>query len=369
MNLLFKESLKISWRRSLTAIIAVAALASALTAGAETVLTTAANGEAILYPAAANTYTVTNGGKVVQVPHGMVYIPAGPFMFGTGTGATNMNLDAYCIGKFPVTEAEYKAFADATHLKNLPAHWRNGTYPEGKANHPVSNVSLMNAMKYCAWVSANTGWNVTIPKAAQWEKAARGTNGFLYPWGDSPEVSYRDGVLKTRFNFNAVTAVSYLTVLSNTPAMFDNPHSPFFGMVTNAGRIATYTARSNATFLAVSPEGVVRGWANHQTWTGFIYTDIFTKLNARGGNTSAVGSYPDGVSSYGCYGMAGNVWNWTTTAITARNGAEFGRSTYEIRGGSWFANAASCRSTSVGEGRVGRLAYNTVGFRIVMIPE
>jgi len=331
-------------------------------------LTTAANGEAILYPIATNTYAVTNNGKVVQVPVGMVFIPAGPFTFGNGAAASSVNLEAYCIGKFSVTEAEYKAFADATHLPDLPQHWRNGTYPEGRANHPVPYVSLTDALKYCVWVSAATGWNVTLPTAAQWEKAARGPHGYLYPWGNSPDVSYQNGRLKTRFNFNAVTAVKYLTTLANTPATFDNRRSPFYGMAMNAGRIAAYDSRSNVTFLAVSPEGGVRGWVNHQTWTGFIYTDLFTKLNERGGNTSTVGSYPDGVSGYGCLDMAGNVWNWTTTIITARNGAEAGRQVNEIRGGSWYATGRSCQSISIGEGRIGQGAYNTVGFRIVMIP-
>ena len=336
---------------------------------AATYITVAGNGDGISYPTATNTYTVTNGGKVVQVPVGMVYVPAGSFTYGTGATATNVVLDRFCIGKFPVTEAEYKVFADATHRQDLPQHWRNGTYPEGKANHPTPYVSLTDALKYCAWVSANTGWKVTIPTAAQWEKAARGPQGFLYPWGNSPEVSYRNGVLKTRFNFNAVTAVKYLTTLANTPARFDNQRSPFFGMVMNAGRIAAYDSQSNATLLAVSPEGGVRGWVNHQTWTGFIYTDVFTKLNERGGNTSAVGSYPDGVSGYGCHDMAGNVWNWTTTIITARNGAEAGKQVNEIRGGSWYATGRSCQSISIGEGRAGRSAYNTVGFRVVMIPQ
>ena len=126
--------------------------------------------------------------------------------------------------------------------------------------------------------------------------------------------------------------MEYLNHKSNSPARYNNPRSPFFGVVTSAGRIAAYDSRSNATFLAVSPDGGVRGWVNHETWTGFIHTDVFAALNERGGNTSPVGAYPTGVSGYGCYDMAGNLWNWTSTIITARSGAEAGKAVNEIRG-------------------------------------
>jgi len=66
--------------------------------------------------------------------------------------------------------------------------------------------------------------------------------------------------------------------------------------------------------------------------------------------------------------MAGNVWNWCDTQIVATNGFERGNTVNEIRGGSWYSPIASCRSIRTGEGRSGRLAYNTVGFRLVMIP-
>jgi formylglycine-generating enzyme required for sulfatase activity len=356
--------------KSFTVVVMSLVCGSAVVAAnlAGTRLTVAANGDPIFYPTSTNSYAVTNAGVVVWVPVGMVYVPAGSLTFGSGATTSNVTLEAFCISRFPVTEAEYKAFADATGLRGLPRHWRDGTYPQGRANHPVPNVSLNDALAYCEWVSSRTGWKVTVPSAAQWEKAARGPKGFIYPWGNWTDVSYRNGELKTRFNFNAVTAVQYLTKDANVRVTYNNRRSPFFGMVTNAGRIAAYDSRSNATFLAVSLEGGVRGWVNHETWTGFIYTDVFSALNERGGNTSPVGAYPDGVSGYGCHDMAGNLWNWTSTLITARNGAEAGKEVNEIRGGSWYATGNSCRSTGIGEGRAASGAYNTVGFRVVMPP-
>lgn len=331
-------------------------------------VTHAANGAAIPHPACADTTIVSAGGREVRVPLNMVYVAPGAFACGAEGGGTQVTLGGYCIGKFPVTNAEYKDFMAATGASDYPRHWRNGCYPEGRANHPVVYVSLPQAKAYAEWVGRMTGWTVAIPSSDQWEKAARGPRGYLYPWGDSQDTVYRGGTLSTKFNYNAVTAVRYLNDTSMRAVRYDNKRSKYFGQSTTAARIAAHDESGRATYLSVSESGAVRGWVGHSTYTGFIYTDLFTSLNEAGGNTSAVGSYEAGKSGYGCYDMAGNVWNWCDTVIVARNGAERGRRVNEIRGGSWYANGASCRCVSVGEGREGRGAYNTVGFRIVMVP-
>jgi formylglycine-generating enzyme required for sulfatase activity len=150
--------------------------------------------------------------------------------------------------------------------------------------------------------------------------------------------------------------------------MYNNKKSKYHGTKTTVDRIAGYDDAGNPTYLSVGASGSVRGWGSHATSTGFIDTDLFTALNATGGNTSAVGSYEAGKSAYGCHDMAGNVWNWCDTRIVATNGAEKGRTVNEIRGGSWYAMGNSCRSVAIGEGRSATGAYNTVGFRIVMLP-
>jgi formylglycine-generating enzyme required for sulfatase activity len=332
-------------------------------------LTIAANGIGIPHPTAMETYPVTEGTRTIQVPVGMVYIPAGKFAVGTGAHATTAELDGYCIGRFSVTNAEYKAFLEATGSRSFPSYWVGGTYPEGKAAHPVVYVSLTKAREYADWVSRQTGWKVTIPTAEQWEKAARGPNAYLYPWGNSPETRYADGVLTTRYNFNAVTVADYLKNHPRMEVTYNNKKSKYFGTKTTVDRIAGYDDAGNPTYLSLGASGAVRGWVSHATYTGFIYTDLFSALNAVGGNTTAVGSYEAGQSAYGCYDMAGNVWNWCDTLIVATNGAEKGRTVNEIRGGSWYAMGTSCRSISIGEGRAAAGAYNTVGFRIAMVPE
>jgi formylglycine-generating enzyme required for sulfatase activity len=133
-------------------------------------------------------------------------------------------------------------------------------------------------------------------------------------------------------------------------------------------RIAAFDTSGSPTYLSISSSGAVSGWVNHDTYTGFIYTDLFDRLNAAGGTTSPVGSYENGRSAYGCYDMAGNVWEWTSTLITATNGAEAGQLVNDIRGGSWYATGNSCRAIGQGEGRSASGNYNTVGFRIVVTP-
>jgi formylglycine-generating enzyme required for sulfatase activity len=331
----------------------------------EDVVAKSGNGVAILHPASTKTYALQVGDQTMQVPEMMAYVPAGKAKIGSGQGEEVM-LDGYCIGKFSVTNAEYKEFVVATGRRS-PSYWKNSSYPEGKSNHPVVYVSLNDAQAYAKWVGEKTGWNVVVPTSNQWEKAARGPKGFLYPWGDMMDVTYRDGVLKSKFSFNGVTAAQFLKDDPNRVVSYNNKKSPHFGKTTTVEKIAGYKG-DQPTYLSVGSNGSVRGWVSHESYTGFIYTDLFTSLNEQGGNTVPVGSYEDGKSSYGCYDMAGNVWNWCDTLITATNGAEKGKTVNEIRGGSWYANGTSCKSVSIGEGREGRGAYNTVGFRIALIP-
>ena len=117
--------------------------------------------------------------------------------------------------------------------------------------------------------------------------------------------------------------------------------------------------------ISVGERGQVRGWIDHRDFTGFVYTDLFQKLSAEGGFTTAVDRYPNGGSAYGCFDMAGNSWDWTSSEIIAANGAERGEKVNAVRGGSWYANKNSCRTDYRGEGRRSDGCYLTVGFRLV----
>ncbi len=350
------------WFRTLRPLLGLALGAGAgVAAPADPYLAQAANGDGIPAPLSHRAYTVEIGGGTVVVPEGMVHIPAGP---APGGGA---DLPAYCIGKYEVTNAEYRAFVAATG-RSAPRHWRDGTFPAGKAAHPVVHVSLADAEAYCAWVARATGRKAAVPTATQWEKAARGPKGHVYPWGDSIDTAYdrATGRLTARFNGNAVAAAGLLRTRGAERVTYVDGQSPRRGEAMTVATIVAYDAAGRAVPFAVAAGGGVTGWANHETQTGFVYTSLYRELVADGGLTLPVGSFPAGRSAYGCDDLAGNVAEWTSTKITASSGSEPGRAVNEIRGGSWADDATGARATGSGEGRAAAGADHRVGFRIVV---
>lgn len=140
-----------------------------------------------------------------------VYIPAGKFIMGRAPGelvpvwespADEVSLPAYRIGKFPVTNRQYAEFILQTRQPvNPEAGWLGQSPPPDQLDHPVTGVTWYQAMQYCAWLSEKTGRTYTLPNEAQWEKAARGQDGALYPWGNA----WQDGCCNSQPNL--VTAV------------------------------------------------------------------------------------------------------------------------------------------------------------------
>ena len=93
-----------------------------------------------------------------------------------------MSLPEFFIGKYPITNAQYAGFVKATRRK-APERWQNGALPASKAEHPVVNVTWDDAADFCRWLSEATGRSFRLPSEAEWEKAARGSDGRIYPWG------------------------------------------------------------------------------------------------------------------------------------------------------------------------------------------
>ncbi len=128
-----------------------------------------------------------------------ILIPAGPFLMGSPPGEDvpdyetlqhEVNLPDYRIGKFPITNAQYAEFIRQTKRLIAPeAGWEGQTPLPGKLNHPVAGVTWYEALAYCEWLSEHTGRAYTLPSEAQWEKAARGTDGRIYPWGNRWDAS------------------------------------------------------------------------------------------------------------------------------------------------------------------------------------
>lgn len=126
-----------------------------------------------------------------------VYIPGGPFLMGREPGdgiptheapQHTVDLPAFRIGKYPVTNRQFAEFIRQTNQQvNPEAGWLGQSPPPDRLDYPVSAVTWYQAAAYCAWLSEKTGRRYILPTEAQWEKAARGTKGRLYPWGDAWE--------------------------------------------------------------------------------------------------------------------------------------------------------------------------------------
>ena len=94
-----------------------------------------------------------------------------------------MSLPSFYIDRYPVTNEQFHKFIAATHYHPMDDHnflrdWKDGAYPAGWANKPVTWVSLEDARSYAAWAGKR------LPHEWEWHYAAQGADGRLYPWGD-----------------------------------------------------------------------------------------------------------------------------------------------------------------------------------------
>lgn len=128
-----------------------------------------------------------------------VLIPAGRFRMGSGATldapAHWVTLHDYWMGKYEITVDEYKQCMMVGTCQE-PGQGPHCTWgkPE-RGHHPINCVSWGDAATYAAWLSGTTGLPYQLPTEAQWEKAARGTDGRLYPWGeqwDGPRANFCD---------------------------------------------------------------------------------------------------------------------------------------------------------------------------------
>ncbi len=121
-----------------------------------------------------------------NVPKDMVLVPAGDFKMGSNewwpkSGPEHTRyLPDYFIDKYEVTNRAYAEFVKATG-HNKPSHWikfGGGNIPKGRENHPVTYVDWFDADAYCKWRGKR------LPTEPEWEKAARGTDARIFPWGN-----------------------------------------------------------------------------------------------------------------------------------------------------------------------------------------
>jgi formylglycine-generating enzyme required for sulfatase activity len=127
----------------------------------------------------------------LQVPSGEFWMGADPnkdrFANKNEIPATKIYLPTYWIGRFPITNQQYQCFTIATGYQQ-PNHWNSDLSIE-EFDNPLTNVNWKDAQAFCNWVSEMTDWKIRLPSEAEWEKAARGTDQRIWPWGNVPATS------------------------------------------------------------------------------------------------------------------------------------------------------------------------------------
>lgn len=128
-------------------------------------------------------------------PVPMITIPAGAFLMGTPEGQgradewpqRSVYLDAFEIDQVEVTNERYMQFVKATGHRTPPNPYGTGPLRSltGIEYLPVVQTTWYDAKAYCGWAKKR------LPTEAEWEKAARGTDGRLYPWGNDPPTAKR----------------------------------------------------------------------------------------------------------------------------------------------------------------------------------
>jgi formylglycine-generating enzyme required for sulfatase activity len=141
----------------------------------------------LTYDSPPNKLTLSNGMEFMRVP-------AGKFLMGSKNDNKlayedehpqhTVDIPDYWMGRFPITNELYNAYTKANGIKHPVSGW------EKKKDHPVTYVKWTDATAYCQWLNnllkaeLPSGLVLRLPTEAEWEKAARGTDGREYPWGN-----------------------------------------------------------------------------------------------------------------------------------------------------------------------------------------
>lgn len=190
----------------------------------------------------------------------MRHIPGGPFMMGSDPGDVpriagqyrqfgvleswirketprfSTHVGPFRIGKYLVTNQEFRSYLLDTKSEFIPTSWNFGRYPEHLANHPVYSVTPAIADDYARWLSRRTGRRFRLPTEAEWEFAAGAARDREFPWGDE----FREHVCNT----------AELNLLSSSPVgMFPEGNSPF-GLADVAGNVEELVADVYAPYPA-----------------------------------------------------------------------------------------------------------------------
>ncbi|MGD8414507.1 MAG: formylglycine-generating enzyme family protein [Candidatus Latescibacterota bacterium] len=179
-------------------------------------------------------YAAGEGTQQVPPVSGMTYIPPGPFIMGSDLEDLRkaasqdeypqrvVDLPGYYIDTHEVTNAQYKVFIDSVGI-DPPYLWVDGNYPVGRDGYPVVDVSWYEAAEYARFVGKR------LPTEAEWEKAARGTDGRRYPWGDkfNKHLVEMDGLVPVMSIAGNVSPFGVRDMAGNAAEWVDDWYAPY----------------------------------------------------------------------------------------------------------------------------------------------
>jgi hypothetical protein len=207
-------------------------------------------------------------------------IPHGEFVYQYGS---LIWIPAFTIAKFPVTYAQFKAFLDAHDGFANAAWWEGLAFREESPpnqnfpymNHPADNVSWYDAVAFCRWLSSKLGEEISLPREMQWEKAARGTDGRRFPWGDEYIPGYAN---IDELDEHEPVGPSYLQS-TTAVGLYPWGASPY-GVMDMCGNVFNWCLDTDSFSprrdLSGDAKRILRGgsWNNnvHVAWTGNYYS-------------------------------------------------------------------------------------------------
>lgn len=211
----------------------------------------------------------------------MILIPAGKSLLGHPLQLRSRGVVGFSIGRFPVTNSQFQRFVtqsgywpvgEAEHGRFL-AHWHDDRLPEDRLDHPVVWVSALDAQQYCSWVSAS------LPTETMWERAARGSDGRLFPWGNSSPWPEARGSVSRQFlpQFRKPSDVAQLDTQETRPVgSFPDARSPF-GCDDLVGNVSQWCEAPDPD----SPTSPVRGACFYRRTFGTAVASHCRQLNTR----------------------------------------------------------------------------------------
>ncbi|MEA3351746.1 MAG: SUMF1/EgtB/PvdO family nonheme iron enzyme [Chloroflexota bacterium] len=182
----------------------------------------------------------------------IIIIRAGSFVMGNNQEYPLAN---YGIGRYPITNYEYRAFVQDTN-HTPPRHWNGDNYPEGISDHPVVFVRWGDAIAYCQWLSQKTDKDYRLPTEPEWEKAAHGDKQRIWPWGNDWDTNLCNS---READINTTSPVGQYSPAGDSTSSIADMAGNVWEWCSSLYRHLPYRADDGCENLQASGDRVVRG--------------------------------------------------------------------------------------------------------------